>query len=82
MMEVLIVFVSQLAMIFFRMINVRTVASHKVAKSVLLTGAIQIAWLISSALGIKGFLDGNYPVIAAYIAGGMIGTYLSFSIKI
>ena len=81
-MEVFAVFVSQLMMIFFRLLNVRMVANHKVAISVMLTGAIQSTWLVASALGIKGFLDGNYLVIGVYILGGMVGSYLSFKIKI
>lgn len=77
-----VVFVSQLAMIFFRLVNVRMVTAGNVFKSVLLTAAIQSTWLVSSALGIKGFLDGDYAMVCAYIAGGMAGSYLSFKIKV
>jgi len=77
-----IVFVSQFAMIFFRLVNVRAVAAEKVLLSVFLTGLIQLSWLIASALGIKGLLEGNFLVVTAYIFGGMLGSYISFKVKI
>jgi len=82
MLEVFLIYTSQLLMIFLRLLNVRVVAQHKILYSVLLTGGIQASWLVSSALGIKGLLEGNYIVVLFYILGGMTGSYLSFKIRI
>ena len=82
MIEAVAVFISQLLLVFFKHLNVRMIAKHKVAKAVIVTGAIQVSWLVSSALGIKGFLESNYLLVCIYIIGGMIGSFLNFKIKI
>lgn len=80
--ESIIVFASQLLLVFLKHLNVRMNASHKVWLAVLVTGAIQVAWLVSSALGIKGFLSGDYLLVVIYVIGGMIGSFLNFKIKV
>jgi len=82
MLEAGAVFISQLLLVFFKHLNVRMIANHKVWLAVIITGAIQASWLVSSALGIKGFLESNYLLICIYIAGGMIGSFLNFKIKV
>ena len=79
--EAIAIFISQFLLIFFRLLNVRATAQRHVLKSVMLTALIQVAWLISSALGIKGFLDSDYKLIACYVLGGMLGSYFNFKIK-
>jgi hypothetical protein len=82
MIEASAVFISQLLLVFFKHLNVRMIANHKVGLAVIITGAIQASWLVSSALGIKGFLESNYLLICIYITGGMIGSFLNFKIKV
>ena len=81
-MEALIVFASQMALVFLKHLNVRVISNHRVAYAVMLTGAIQAAWLIGSALGIKGFLNGDPVIVGIYIVGGMVGSYLNFKIRV
>ncbi|MFA5429447.1 MAG: hypothetical protein WC279_14685 [Sulfurimonas sp.] len=73
---------SQMALVFFKHITVRTVVAKQIAKSMFFTFAIQASWLISSAIGIKAYLDGNYVVVAAYLLGGVVGAWLNFKIKV
>ncbi|MBL4621937.1 MAG: hypothetical protein JKY89_06020 [Immundisolibacteraceae bacterium] len=82
MLEVAIVFAAQLALVFLKHLNIRKIAGQKVAHAVCITGAIQAVWLVASALGIKGFLDGDYTIVAAYIIGGMVGSYLQFKLRV
>jgi len=81
MVEAVAVFVSQGMLVFLKHLNVRLISRHRVLPAVWVTGGIQTAWLISSALGIKGFLSGNIGIVAVYIAAGMIGSFLNFKIK-
>ena len=76
------VFISQLLLVFFKHLNVRMIASHKVGLAVVITGAIQASWLVSSALGIKGFLESNYLLICIYVTGGMVGSFLNFKVEV
>ena len=80
--QVTIVGISQLSLIFFKHVNVRTIIAKQIYKSMIFTFAIQSTWLISSAIGIKAFLDDNLTIITTYLLGGVIGSWLNFKIKI
>jgi len=80
--EIAAIFISQSLLVFFKHLNVRMIVNHKVGLAVIITGAIQASWLVSSALGIKGFLESNYLLIYIYIVGGMIGSFLNFKIRV
>lgn len=80
--QIVAVSLSQLSLIFFKHITVRTVVAKQIVKSMFFTFAIQASWLISSAIGIKAYLEGNYVVVAAYLLGGVVGTWLNFKIKV
>jgi len=82
MIEAIAIFVSQALLVFLKHLNVRLINHHRVGLAVSVTGGIQTAWLISSALGIKGFLAGDWVLIGVYVASGMIGSYLNFKIKV
>lgn len=81
-MELIILFISQLVFSFSRTLNVRYTAKENVLKSIITSVFIKITWLISSSLGVKGVLDGDYLLIFVYIISGILGDYLSFKIKI
>jgi len=81
-MELVILFISQLVFSFSRTLNVRYTAKENVLKSITTSVFIKITWLISSSLGVKGVLDGDYLLIFVYIVSGILGDYLSFKIKI
>lgn len=58
------------------------IVAKQVVKSMFYTFAIQASWLISSAIGISAFLDGNVLVVAFYLFSGVVGTWLNFKIKV
>jgi len=78
----LTIFTSQLLLVFFKHITVRTVNQGKVMQSAIYTACIQSMWLISSALGINALLNYDWLSVFAYVTGGVIGTILNFKIKI
>ncbi|WP_419768551.1 hypothetical protein [Arcobacter sp.] len=80
--EIAAVFISQLLLIFLRLVNVRLVVKGQVLKSMVYTLLIQFAWLISSAIGIKALLDNDLITVCFYLAGGVAGSYLNFKIKV
>jgi len=81
-MSELIVFTSQFAMVFFRLLNVRAVANNNIAMAATLTFLIQVFWLIASALGINAFLRSDWYVVVFYLLGGVIGSILQFKINV
>jgi len=80
--EISAVFISQLLLVFFKHINVRVLVKEQVVKSMFYTLLIQASWLVSSAIGIKALLDNDFLTVVFYLAGGVIGTYLNFKIKV
>ena len=76
--QIAVVSLSQLSLIFFKHI----VVANQIIKSMFFTFAIQASWLISSAIGIKAYLEGNYVIVTAYLLGGVVGTWLNFKIKV
>lgn len=73
---------SQMALIFLKHVTVRVIVAKQVRKAMFLTLLMQLAWLISSAIGINALLAHNYVVVAFYLAAGVVGTYLNFKIKV
>lgn len=82
MLEIILVTVSQFALIFFKHLNIRTVVQIQMLRSAILTFAIQISWLISAAIGINAVLDFDWIVIGFYLTAGVLGNYLSLKINI
>jgi hypothetical protein len=80
--KILAVSISQMALVFFKHVNVRVIVKEQVMRSMFYTFLIQSSWLISSAIGIKALLEGNYIVVVFYLAAGVLGTYLNFRIKV
>ena len=63
MIELIILFISQLIFSFARTLNVRYTANENVLKSILTSTLIKITWLVSSSLGVKGVLDGDVTLM-------------------
>ncbi len=80
--QIIAVSVSQMALVFFKHVNIRVIVAKQAVKSMFYTFAIQASWLISSAIGISAFLQHNYIVVVVYLASGVIGTWLNFKIKV
>lgn len=80
--QITAVSISQMSLIFFKHVNVRVIVAKQVAKSMLYTFAIQTSWLISSAIGISAFIDGNITVVAVYLLSGVLGSWLNFKVKV
>lgn len=80
--QIVAVSTSHAVLIFFKHINIRVIVARQIIKSMFYTFAIQASWLVSSAIGINAFLDGNIIVVAFYLLGGVLGAWLNFKIKV
>ncbi|WP_455756509.1 hypothetical protein [Sulfurimonas sp.] len=80
--QITAVSISQMALIFFKHVNVRVIVAKQVGRSMFYTLLIQGSWLISSAIGINALMKGDYIIVAFYLAAGVVGTYLNFKIKV
>jgi len=80
--QIALVSISQMALIFFKHVNVRVLVAEQVTRSMFYTFMIQGSWLISGAIGIKAFNEDNWLIVAFYLAAGVLGTWLNFKIKV
>lgn len=80
--QIIIVFISQLIMIYARTLNVRTIIAGHTFWSIANGFVIQITWLLGSAFSINALLQGSWLVVLSYIIGGGLGTYLSMKTNI
>ncbi|MCX6076401.1 MAG: hypothetical protein NTW78_05870 [Campylobacterales bacterium] len=80
--QIVAVSISQMALIFLKHVTVRVIVAQQVKKAMFFTLLMQLAWLISSALGINALLEHNYTIVAVYLASGVVGTWLNFKIKV
>ncbi len=71
--QITAVSISQMALVFFKHINIRVIVAKQVGRSMFYTFLIQTSWLISSAIGINALVEGNYLVVLFYLAAGVIG---------
>ena len=79
----LINFVTQVAFIWTRTLNVRAVSDGNIPSALLSGGFVHITWLISVSLSTYSvaslikYWDWSYlPVPIASLTGGLIGTYI------
>ena len=82
MIQIIVVFISQMLLIFFKHVGIRVIVKEQIIKSMFITFLIQSSWLVSSAIGISAFMKGNYIVVTFYLIAGVVGTYLNFKIKV
>jgi hypothetical protein len=80
--QIAAVSISQMALVFFKQLNIRTIVKHRIYVSMLITFMTQVAWLVSSALGINAFLNDNWLIVGVYLLSGVIGTYLNFKVRV
>ena len=71
--QCILVFISQVAFIYFRTVNVVYV-SDKDRWGVFWSGAlVNICWLISVSIGVSAIMTGNVWLIASNVIGGLAG---------
>lgn len=82
MVEIILLVVSQLVFSFSRTLNVRYTAKEKLVMGVITSTLIKLTWLVSSSIGVKSVLDGDWIICCLYVVSGLVGDYLSFKVKI
>ncbi|MDY0320388.1 MAG: hypothetical protein RBR23_01520 [Arcobacteraceae bacterium] len=82
MIEIIAVSASQMALVFLKHINIRLIVRDRVWLSLITTFLVQASWLVASAIGINGFLNGEWHIVVFYLLGGVIGSYINFKIKV
>lgn len=71
--QAIIIFLSNLAFIYFRTRNVMYNAKAD-RWGVFHSGiAVHISWLCSTSLGVNAMLEGNYGLVVMSLAGGLLG---------
>jgi hypothetical protein len=71
----IVVFLSQVAFIYLRTLNVIFTVERRIWPSVLTGVGIGTVTLVSFAIGVKHFLDGNIIPVILFLTGGAVGTY-------
>lgn len=82
------VFITQLVFIGFRTWNVSAVAKHNIPQVIISGLFVNLAWLISIAIGtvstieiINDFKWEFIPVVICSMAGGSVGSYIAMKSK-
>ena len=76
--QCIILLVSQLLLIAFKTWNIQLISNvnERLIKIVASSLMIQLMWLLSSAVGVKSVIDGNYSLAMFYVLGGCIGAII------
>jgi hypothetical protein len=81
--ESAVVFLSQLAFLYARTVNIHFIAEGDIKRTLISGGLIHVLWLIAIAIGAKGVLmvmvehDMRYiPVIIFSLIGSLLGCYI------
>lgn len=64
-----------------RTFNTRKIAENNLPVVILSGFFVKVLWLASTAIGIKGALDGNVSYIVLYLISGTIGDYIGMKYK-
>ncbi len=71
----IVVFFTQILMLYFRTINIFYTTNKKVFASIWSNNANTVMFLISTTIGMNSVLKGQWFPLITYILGGSIGTY-------
>ncbi len=71
----ILIFVSQVAFIYFRTLNVIYTSERKTTPAMITANALSISWLVSTAIGTNSIIEGRPIPIILFLIGGSIGTY-------
>lgn len=77
MIEVLTIFVLQLAFQFARVMSTKAVIKGNVLYLMVNTTILQALWLVTTYIGVTSVMADNWYVISSYMLGGMLGAYLA-----
>lgn len=77
----IIVFFTQVLMLFFRTINIFYTTKRNVFGSIWTNNANAICWLMSMTIGMHSVLNGQWMPIISYLLGGSIGTYIAIKLE-
>lgn len=80
--EIILLVFSQFVFSFSRTLNVRYTAKEKIVMSIATSTLIKLTWLVSSSIGVKSVIEGDWLVAGVYVVSGLVGDYASFKIKI
>lgn len=81
MINALIVYLLQIAFLFFRTLNIKATARNHVLGAILSGVGIGFCWLLSIKLSIDALRSGDWMTIAGYFLGGATGTYIGMKMK-
>jgi hypothetical protein len=71
----LVVFLSQVAFIYFRTLNVIYTVERRAWPAVLTGICVGIMTLVSFTIGVESLKNGDCLTVAVFLIGGAIGTY-------
>ena len=77
----IIVFLTQIAFVFSRTMNVIYTSEHN-ENMAMITGAVtHITWLLSVGIGVSSVMYLNWTVMTSSLIGGLIGTKYGIKLK-
>jgi hypothetical protein len=76
-----VVFISQIAFVYLRTINVIYTADRNLWGSIITGNGIGLTWLIVTSIGVSSVLKGEFIPIIFFLLGGTIGNYIAIKQK-
>lgn len=88
--EIVLLVTSQLIFGLSRTLNVRYVAEHKVIPALVTSTIVKLAWLGSTAIGVKSATDlientsdlSSWTILLIFIISGVLGDRLAFIVNL
>lgn len=78
----LVIFITQIMMLFLRTINIIYTTERKIFGAMLTNSGVAITWLLSMTIGMNSMVTGNWMPIVAFLVGGALGTYMAMKLEI
>lgn len=76
-----IVFMLQIAFLFFRTLNIKMTAKDNVPGAIVTGIGIGFCWLLSIKLSVDALNSSDWLTVAGYFVGGAAGTYIGMKMK-
>ena len=78
----MIIFMFNMAFSISRVYSTRVISREMVKEAVIVGFVVKSLWVVSTSLGVNGFLTGDWIGVGLYVLGGVIGDYIGMKLWI
>lgn len=79
--EFILVFIFQVSYIVIKFMGIRHIVGDNLISRLCVTSVASVVWLITTSLGVREMIEGNYLIVLPYVLGSIVGVVLEHYVR-